>query len=120
MRAIDRKLERMLAEYASVMGRPRKGWKYRTLYEAQLKEGIEFSGESFTAEEEEILLQVFQSSERQKWQTKRCFYNAQALVLFESKLGYVEGFVLPPDLPILFDHAWAALGEKPVDVTLRE
>lgn len=120
MRAIDRDLDRMLAQYAAAMGKPMRGFKYRTLYELQLKEGVRFSEEPYTEEEEELLRDAFRYSSKQKWKTQQCFHNAQNLMLFDDRFDYAEGFVLMPDLPVVFDHGWVALGDKPVDITLRE
>lgn len=120
MRRIDRALERHLKVLAQATGRQRKGFKYRSLYDVQLAEGLRFSHEPYTEIEREILLDILGGGGRQPWRAKQCFYNSQMLSAQDERLGYAEGVVMIPGMPFPVEHAWAVLGDKPVDVTLRE
>jgi len=121
MRRIDREMERQLEMLSEAMARANRnrGFKYKSLYEAQLKEGVRFSHQPYTELEREVLLDIFGSA-RMPWRAKQCFYNAQTLAATDERLAYAEGYVLLPSMPVPIEHAWAMLGDKPVDVTLRE
>lgn len=120
MRKVDREMERQLKMLAKAMGRERKGFKYRSLYDAQLAEGLRFSHKPYTEIEREILLDILGGGGRPPWREKQCFYNAQVLAAQDERLEYAEGVVLIHDMPFPIEHGWAVLGDKPVDVTLRE
>jgi len=120
MRRVDAEMERQLKMLSDAMARfnGRRGFKYKSLYDAQLSEGIRFSHQPYTEIEREVLLDIFGSA-RMPWKPRQCFYNAQTLSATDERLGYAEGFAMTPGLPLLIEHGWAALGDKPVDVTLR-
>lgn len=122
MRDIDTALLDMVGKFAElVRGNLKgKGFRHTSLYEAFLQEGQLFPAEPYTAEEEELLLDIF-GQNRREWAVKQCFYNAQLLSTQDCRLGYAEGYVFMPDLPIFIEHAWNFLPEsgKPVDITLR-
>lgn len=120
MRRVDIQMERQLKMLAEATPRRRQGYKYGSLYGAQLAEGIRFSNEPYTEAEQEALLEIFSSPNRPLWQIKHCYFNAQSLALDERRLSYAEGYVMTPDLALPIEHGWAALGDKPVDITLRK
>lgn len=121
MRRVDREMENQLRMLSEAMARTNRdrGFRYKSLYEAQRAEGIRFPHKPYTELEREVLLDIFGSA-RMPWRAKQCFYNAQTLSASDDRLGYAEGYVLLSSMPVPVEHAWAVLGQKPVDVTIRE
>lgn len=122
MRPVDAALQDLLAGMALFIHSriTARGLKYSSIHEAVLKEGIVFPHDPYLPEEEDLLLDVFQNSQR--WAPKECFYNAQVVATQDERLGYAEGYVLAHVLPVEIEHGWNFLpgSGKPVDVTLRE
>lgn len=121
MRRVDAEMERQLKMLSEAMARANRnrGFKYKSLYEAQREEGIRFSHKPYTELEQEVLLDILGGGGRPPWREKQCFYNAQVLSAQDERLGYAEGFVMVSWLPLPIEHGWSVLGDKPVDVTLR-
>ncbi len=122
MRPIDADLEGFLESVLRAVRKARihVGLKYNSPQEAVLADGIVFPHEPYMAEEERLLLDVFEGS--RAWQPKQCFYNAQMIAQGDPRVEYAEGYVLAHGLPIALDHGWNFIPEsgKSVDVTLRD
>ena len=105
-------------------------YRYRSMYEWVLKNGIQFDSMALTRSEWSIVEKNVVYTERSE-----CFANCQQTVLspifpqipdiIAGKIGvlspfsYVEGYVLSESVPIPIHHAWLLLRGKVIDPTLR-
>jgi hypothetical protein len=115
---LDRDLVQHLHKLAKAEEGMRRDFVYDSIAKLLLDQGTSFSHRPFLPRQEKVLLHAF-SLLGFAPETKHCFYNAQKLALLSDDLKYVEGYVVPyfSGLPVV--HAWAAIGNKPVDITLR-
>ncbi len=90
---------------------------YEMLFELFAEKGHAFSGKnSFTAEEQDVLIQVPLAI---KPSPKSCYRNSQRAVMkFPNQFQYAEGFFANHDAPCPFHHAWLFLHAKLVDLTV--
>lgn len=119
MRKIDQDLDGYIRQFASIMAKANaRNFKYSSLYDLYLKEGFMGNPEAFTSAEEKNLLRILTHLTHQP-EAQQCFYNSQALSL-DSGLGYAEGLVLSPGLPVALEHGYNFLPSgKVVDLTLK-
>ena len=99
---------------------------YPTVWHYTLQNGRAFESVALTGEE-------LAWTDRLLWRShrpKQCYRNAQVSALTVPvpdgmALRYVEGYVMPADMPIPVEHAWLSVGGKGVggkviDTTLRD
>ena len=94
---------------------------YPTVWHYILENGYAIESAALTSEEMEWTDRLLWRSHR----PRQCYRNAQVSALTVPApdgmaLRYVEGYVMPADLPIPIEHAWLSIGGKIIDTTLRD
>lgn len=51
---------------------------------------------------------------------KGCFFNAQRLAVENKKTEYWEGWAVPKNIPIPFEHAWNIINKEVIDTTWKD
>ena len=114
---MESNLRRYLSQQAEWMSTVRKDsqWKYSSIEDYVVKNGTLFTSAPLTSTELEI---VYHAAGTGKFPIRQCFANSQKLLLndYSDKLVYVEGYA-SAIIPV--HHAWIAINNKVVDLTMR-
>lgn len=92
----DEELSQHLAVLAKLLRTRNPAWKYASVQEFVLANGVFFPLRFALAE---------------KGPAKHCYMNAWRAMMADEKLCYCEGYAMIADVPFPFDHAWCVDAE---------